>query len=118
MQKVVKADESRSRVEKAAPPKAAEPYNTKPVRFTYALAAYTTEIRGDGWYVAKTTPSFTGERQKWIGPFASIETACLCIGRHLATEIADRHTRAVETHKIKRGEALYGLKVTTKLDAR
>ena len=87
-------------------------------KFTYALSAFTVEIRPQGWYAAKTVPSFTGEKPKWNGPFETIESACLSIGRHLAVEIADRHTRAVEFHKIKRGTPLYGLKPTTRLQAR
>ena len=89
--------------------------NGAPMRFTYALARYTAEIRGDGWYVAKSTPSFAGERPNWSGPFATIETAVLAIGRRLATEIADRHTRSIEWHKIKPGDPLQGLKPTTRL---
>jgi hypothetical protein len=89
-----------------------------PERFTYALAAYTAERRKDGWFIAKTVPNFVDERPKWSGPFETVETACLSIGRHLAVEIADRHTRSVEWHKIGRSDPLYGLKPTTKLSAR
>ena len=104
---------SKSRAQQASPrtPAQSEP----PSRFTYALAGYSAEIRSDGWYVAKTTSLFAGERPSWSGPFASIETAVLAIGRRLATEIADRHTRSIEWHKIKPGEPLYGLKPTTRL---
>ena len=87
----------------------------RPSKFIYALAAYTVEIRDKGWYVAKSVPTFTGEKPEWSGPFETIETACLAIGRRLATEIADRHTRMVETHKIKPDDPLYGLKKTTRL---
>jgi len=103
---------------KAKPPTKAEPtppVPREPVRFTYALAAYTAECRHAGWYIAKTTPTFTGEKMHWIGPFETIETACLAIARRLATEIADRHTRAIETHKIAPTDPLYGLKETTRL---
>ena len=91
---------------------------TKAGKFTYALSAFTAEIRPQGWFVARTVPGFTGEKPKWSGPFGTIESACLSIGRHLSVEIADRHTRSVEFHKIKRGSPLYGLKVTTRLQAR
>lgn len=87
-------------------------------KFTYALAAYTVEIRDKGWYVAKSVPTFTGEKPDWSGPFETIETACLAIGRRLATEIADRHTRMVETYKMKAADPLYGLKKTTRLRQR
>ncbi len=87
-------------------------------KFTYALAAYTAERRTNGWYVARTVPIFSGDKRKWSGPFETIETACLSIGRRLATEIADRHTRSIEVHKIARGDGLYGLKQTTRLRSR
>ena len=93
-------------------------HEAAPEKFTYALAAHTAERRRDGWYVAKSVPSFANEKPKWLGPFETIETACLCIGRHLAVEIADRHTRSIEAHKILRSDALYGLKPTTRLRAR
>lgn len=89
-----------------------------PDKFTYALAPYTAERRKDGWYVAKSVPSFNGEKPKWSGPFETIENACLSIGRHLATEIADRHTRSIEAHKIAPANPLYGLKPPARLRAR
>jgi hypothetical protein len=99
----------------AREPRKREPFNTPPAKFTYALANYTVEIRSGGWYVAKSVPTFTGDKPAWSGPFETIEAACLAIGRRLATEIADRHTRSVEAHKIKRDDPLYGLKKTTRL---
>jgi hypothetical protein len=82
------------------------------------------DLRGDlveerlGWFIAKTAVSFAGEKPKWSGPFETIETACLSIGRHLSVELADRHTRSIESHKIGRDDPLYGLKPTTRLRAR
>ena len=70
-------------------------------KFTYALASFTAERRKDGWYAAKTVPAFTGDKPKWCGPFETIENACLSVARHLATELADRHTRTIESYKIK-----------------
>lgn len=89
-----------------------------PDRFTYALAAHTAERRKDGWYVAKSVPSFANEKQKWTGPFVDIENACLSIARQLFIELADRHTRSTEAHKLRPGDPLYGLKPTTRLRAR
>jgi hypothetical protein len=89
-----------------------------PEKFTYALGSYTAERRANGWYVAKSVPSFNGEKPKWSGPFESIESACLSIGRHLSVELADRHTRSIEAHKIARTNPLYGLKPTTRLRPR
>ena len=45
---------------------------------------------------------------KWSGPFATIETACLAIGRRLAIEIADRHTQSIERHGLTPDDALTG----------
>ena len=52
-----------------------EPFNSPPAKFTYALASYTVEIRSGGWYVAKSVPTFTGDKPSWSGPFETIETA-------------------------------------------
>lgn len=89
-----------------------------PDKFTYALAGYTAERRKDGWYVAKTVPSFNGGKPKWHGPFETIENACLSMARHLSVELADRHTRSIEGYKIDRKDPLYGLKPTTRLPRR
>ena len=99
-------------------PHKAERANARPEKFTYALAAFTAERREVGWYVAKTVPSFNGEKPKWSGPFETIENACFSIARHLSTELGDRHTRSIEAHKIARTNPLYGLKPTTRLRAR
>jgi hypothetical protein len=90
----------------------------RPDRFTYALAAYTAERRESGWYIAKTVPNFCNEKPKWSGPFQNIEHACLSIARHCATELADRHTRSIESHAIERTDGLFGLKPTTRLRAK
>ena len=95
-----------------------KPFHQPPDKFTYALPAFTAEIRKDGWYVARSIPTFAGEKQKWTGPFVDIENAGLSIARQLFVELADRHTRAVEAHGIKPGTPLYGLKETTRLRAK
>ena len=88
----------------------------RPEKFTYALKGYTAERRAKGWYVG---PTMTGDaKPDWCGPFATIESACLAIGRRLAVEIADRHTRSIEFHQIGRDDPLYGLKPTTRIDSR
>lgn len=85
-----------------------------PPKFTYALKQWTAERREAGWFVAVTVPSFDN-RQDWDGPFETVETACLAIARGLAAELASRHTRQIEHHKIPRDHGLHGLKPTTKL---
>jgi hypothetical protein len=84
-------------------------------RFTYALKAYTAEIRKDGWWIARTPFTAAGEKCEWSGPFETIESACLAMARRLATEIADRHTRTIAARGLKSGQPLYGLKATTRL---
>ena len=79
----------------------AEARGGPPAKFTYALASFTAERRKDGWYAAKSVPSFTGEKPKWCGPFETIENVCLSMARHLATELADRHSRTIESYTIK-----------------
>ena len=84
-------------------------------KLTYALKAYTAERRKDGWWIARSWFVAAGEKPKWMGPFETIETACLSIARHLAAELADRHTLSIEGMKLKSGDPLYGLKPETKL---
>ena len=98
--------------------KVTEPKDARPARFTYALASWSAERRGDGWYVSPTTSAINGDKPHWRGPFATIETACLSIARSLAVEIANRHTRSIEHHKLGDKHPLYGLKPTTRLTTR
>lgn len=86
------------------------PPGTKPASFLYTAAAYMFERRESGWYVAKWVSSVAGQRPQWTGPFESIETASLSAARHLAAEVADRHTRSIEQYKLDRKHPLHGLK--------
>jgi hypothetical protein len=103
---------------KLRPTKVPPKPNDGPERFSYALGSYTAERRKEGWFAAKAWLPSAGEKPKWSGPFESIESLCLSIGRHLATEIADRHTRSIEFHRIAKSHPLYGLKPTTRLRPR
>ena len=99
-------------IENAAPTtKTAKP----PEKFTYALPAFTVQRRKSGWWISPTWS--IGAKPQWTGPFATIETACLAIGRRLAIVIADRHTQSIERHQLTPDDALYGLKPTTRFDA-
>jgi hypothetical protein len=104
-----------AKVVRAKPPVSTTAFNTKPLRYAYALQAYTCERRPDGWYICRTPFTAAGEKPAWSGPFATIETAMIAIARRLATEAADRHTRSIEAHNIEPTDALYGLKPTTGL---
>lgn len=120
--KVDAYDASNSKLQKQlhAPSKPVIPHSNerdKPSRFTYALRQYSCERRSDGgWWIARTPFGAAGVNiTEWTGPFEAIETAVLAIGRRLATEVADRHTRSIEVHKITISDPLYGLKPTTRL---
>ena len=86
-----------------------------PEKFTYGLAGYTVERRACGWFIAKTLTTFAGEKPNWLRTVRGYRDACLSIARRLFVELADRHTRSIETHKIARTDPLYGLKPTTRL---
>ncbi len=86
-----------------------------PEKFTYALPAFNVQRRKSGWWITPTSKG-AGKKPQWTGPFATIETACLSIGRRLAIEIADRHTQSIERHGLTPNDPLYGLKPTTRLD--
>ncbi len=88
----------------------------QPGKFTYTLPAFTVQRRKSGWWISPTSKA-AGQKPHWSGPFATIETACLSIGRKLAIEIADRHTQSIERHGLTSDDLLYGLKPTTRLDA-
>jgi len=81
---------------KAKPRKSKIPAH-QPTQFTYALTSYLFERRTTGWYVARAVSSVAGEKPKWGGPFQDLENACVSAVRHQAAELADRHTRAIET---------------------
>ena len=87
----------------------------EPERLVYALTGYTAERRKTGWFVAQSYSPYYDEKPRWRGPFETIESAMLSIARQLMSELADRHTRDIERHRIVRGTALYGLKPSTGL---
>jgi hypothetical protein len=93
-------------------------HDLAPEKFTYALGSYTAERRSAGWFICKTVANSGGEKAKWSGPFKDIENACLSIARQLFAELADRHTRSIESYQLKPSDPLYGLKPTTRLRAR
>jgi hypothetical protein len=86
-----------------------------PEKFTYTLPAFTVQRRKSGWWISPTSKA-ADQKPQWTGPFVTIETACLSIGRKLAIEIADRHTQSIERHRLTPDDLLYGLKPTTRLD--
>ena len=105
--------DQRRPVKKTAPQP--DTVNITPTKFSYALKAHTAERRANGWHVTATP--LADAKPEWSGPYATIESACLAIARRLAVEVADRHTRSIEFHKIDKTHPLYGLKPTTRIDA-
>ena len=93
-----------------APANAKPTANQTPAKFTYQLASYRAELRKDGWYVARSEPSFAGNKPEWIGPYQLIENAAYAIARRLMIEMADRHSKMVEFYRLKASDPLYGLK--------
>jgi hypothetical protein len=97
------------------PQRATSRSNKAPDKFTYALKQYTAERRADGWWIARTWSVSAGEKPRWYGPFAGIETACLAVARRLAIEISDRHTHSIEWYGIKRSDPRYGIMSSMRL---
>ena len=101
-----------------APPAPPVKAKAAPERLSYALTGYTAERRKTGWFVAPSYSPFYEDRPRFVGPFESIDTAMLSVARHQAAELADRHTRDIERHKILKGAALYGLQGPLSLSAK
>ncbi len=57
---------------------------------TYALASWTVQKTGKGWFVRKTDS--TGDRR---GPYSTKTSACLTIARQLRKELTRRDGSAV-----------------------
>ena len=109
-----KGNGARPTVPRKAAQKIHEPLPKRP-QLIYALKQWSAERRKDGWYVSPTTSAVVGNKPEWRGPFQSIENACLAIARQHAVELADRHTRHIEFHKIDKSDPLYGLQPNTHL---
>ena len=60
-------------------------------RYIYALADFTVEKRGDGWYFARSARRHTGG--DWKGPYRSEASVAMMIARQLRREISERHRR-------------------------
>jgi len=60
-------------------------------RYIYALADFTVEKRGDGWYFARSARRHT--QVDWRGPYRSEASVAMMIARQLRREITERHRR-------------------------
>jgi hypothetical protein len=60
-------------------------------RFIYALADWTVEKRGNGWYYAHSARRHT--KGDWKGPYSSIASVTMMIARQLGREINERYER-------------------------
>lgn len=97
---------SRPTATKAAKP--ATPVR-EPVQFRYLLAQWVCERRNDGWYIAKSWTSSTGEKPKWEGPFALPQDASIAIARYLCAELSNRHQSKVRFSRVEPTDSLSGL---------
>ena len=96
----------------ATPTKAAKPPPTTPrdpVQFRYLLTQWVAERRIDGWYIAKSWTSSSGEKPKWEGPFAFPQDAAIAIARTQCAESSNRHQSKARFYRVKPTDALFGL---------
>ena len=91
--------------------KAAKPATpvSVPVQFRYLLAQWVCERRDDGWYIAKSWISASGDKPKWEGPFAFPQDASIAIARYLCAELSNRHQSKARFNRVKPTDALFGL---------
>lgn len=81
----------------------------EPLQFRYLLAQWVGERRSDGWYIARSWTSSSGEKPRWEGPFAFPQDACIAIARHLCAELSNRHQAKARFHRVKPTDPLFGL---------
>lgn len=101
----------------AAPLRATSPTKTtkpavpsrEPVQFRYLLAQWVCERRNDGWHIAKSWQSASGEKPKWEGPFAFPQDAAIAIARNLCAELSNRHQSKARFYRVKPTDPLFGL---------
>ena len=95
-------------VTKAAKP-SAPTRECGPVQFRYLIAQWVAERRTDGWYIAKTWMSASGEKPKWEGPLAFPQDASIAIARYLCAELSNRHQSKARFYRVKPTDPLFGL---------
>ena len=81
----------------------------EPVQFRYLLAQWVCERRSDGWYIAKSWMSASGEKPRWEGPFAFPQDASVAIARYLCAELSNRHQSKARFYRVKPTDPLFGL---------
>ena len=62
-------------------------------RYRYALSVWTVERRASGWYYARAATQH--ESGDWKGPYSSLESVSMMLGRELRREIRIRYQRQV-----------------------
>ena len=92
-------------------PAAAATQRSRPeaVQFRYLLAQWAAERRSDGWFIARSWMSSSGEKPKWEGPFALPQDASIAIARYLCAELSNRHHSKARFHRVKPSDPLFGL---------
>jgi hypothetical protein len=78
----------------------------EPVQFRYLLAQWVTERRSDGWYIARSWASTSGQKPKWEGPFAFPQDAA--IARYLCAELSNRHQSKARFYRVKPTDPIFG----------
>ena len=92
------------------PTKAIKPSPARePVQYRYLLAQWVAERRNDGWYIARSWTSSSGEKPRWEGPFAFPQDASIAIARYLCAELGNRHQSKARFYRVKPTDPLFGL---------
>jgi hypothetical protein len=60
----------------------------------YALRSWTIKKRGDDYFIAVTGP---WRKNKWRGPYSTLQRAAHAIARKLQWEFTRRHTRSTRS---------------------
>ena len=81
----------------------------EPVQFRYLLAQWVAERRNDGWYIARSWISSSGEKPRWEGPFAFPQDASIAIARYQCAELSNRHQSKARFYRVKSTDPLFGL---------
>ena len=81
----------------------------EPVQFRYLLAQWVAERRSDGWYIARSWTTSSGEKPRWEGPFAFPQDAAIAIARYLCAELSNRHQSKARFYRVKPTDPSFGL---------
>jgi hypothetical protein len=89
----------KSRAKSSTLSKKAAVSKCRPPRPVYALKQWTIERRKPGWYIIATSDRVAGG-DRWRGPYCSIVSGSLAIGKQLAAEARERYRRHCAFHRV------------------